>query len=68
MTTPIVEWVASSAKSILAWASCISYWTACIGGGCSYVLYIATKDKKYVSFTLASIIVYIMLVASLSVV
>jgi len=68
MISSVGEWLMSSAKSILEWASCLSYWTACIGGGGSYVLYIATKDKKYVRFTLASIIIYVMLVASLSVV
>jgi len=60
VVVPVVNWV-------LTWASPLSYWVACIGGGGSYMLFIATKDKKYVRFTIASIIIYTMIVAGLSV-
>ena len=68
MTNIANGWAMSFAEWVLTWGSCLSYWIACIGGSASYILYIATKNKKYAQFTIGSIIIYTLIVASLSVI
>ena len=51
-----------------AWLECLSYWIAAIGGTGSYILYIATHNKKFSKTCIALVVVYAMLAAAGSVV
>lgn len=46
------------------WVQCLSYWVAAIGGIGSYMIYLATKDRKFASWTIAAVIIYILIEAA----
>jgi hypothetical protein len=48
---------------IWEWAHALSYWVAAILGTWSLLIYIVTKDRRFSTFTVVVVLLYIMIQA-----
>jgi hypothetical protein len=52
------EWIGGALAWLWNWTEFLAYWIAAIGGSSTYILYVTTKDKKFMTYTIGAIVGY----------